>query len=221
MDTAFMIQGGITRMFKYGLIFLLSFLVGCSTTYSSEKTDNTTITAIAEDQSGLYLLTADQSSYVFPEAELAPFVQFWQSRLGTQISHLSSAVHVFPNKEVRATFYIYIAAHQLSELDKTALLETYHFQVFKPDSVSFVRRIPALARALQHTDTLYIKQERISKGSVVDQVPPVHKVVQFSSPVETKVEQMKGSLSTTPNLVETIIWAPFVIPALPLGAISN
>lgn len=221
MDTAFMIQGGITRMFKYGFIFLLGFLAGCSTTYSPEKTDTTTITAIAEDQSGLYLLAADQPSYAFPTAELAPFVQFWQSRLGAQISHLSSAVQVFPNKEVRATFYIYIAAHQLSELDKTALLDTYHFQVFKPDSVSFVRRIPALSKALEHTDTLYIKQERIGKGSVLNQVPSVHKVIEFALPIETKVEQMKGSLSTTPNLVETIIWAPFVIPALPLGAISN
>ncbi len=216
-----MIQGGITRMFKYGFIFLLSFLLGCATTYSPEKTDTTSMTAIAEDQSSFYLLTADQPSYVFPKVELAPFVQFWQSRLGAQTSHLSSAVHVFPNKEVRATFYIYIAAHQLSELDKTALLETYQFQVFKPDSVSFVRRIPALAKALEHTDTLYIKQERVSKGRAVDHVPPAHQVIEFPASVETKVEQMKGSLSTTPNLVETIIWAPFVIPALPLGAISQ
>ena len=219
-----MIQGGIRRMFKYGFIFLLSLLsllAGCSTTYSPEKTDTTTITAIAEDQSGLYVLTADQPSYLFPKAELAPFVQFWQSSLGAKLAHLSSGIQVFPNKEVRVTFYIYIAAHQLSDSEKTALLEGYKFQVFKPDSASFVRHIPALAQALEYTDTLYIRQARMGQGSVVEHLPATHPVITFPAPVQAKVEQMKGSLSTTPNLIESIIWAPFVIPALPLGAISN
>ena len=216
-----MTRAGMTPWLKYGLVFLLGLIAGCSTTYSPEKTDKTSMTGIVVDQSEVYLLTADQQSYAFPKAQAEPFVSFWQSPLGAQISHLSSAVRVFPSKEVQATFYIYIGAHSLSDADKAALIDTHQFQIFRPDSASFVRRIPALAQALTRSDTLYIKQARMAKGRVLEAQPATGTAIKFPSPIQLEVAYLKGSLSAPHNLLESIMWAPFVIPTLPLGAISQ
>ena len=216
-----MTRAGMASWLKYGLIVLLGFVAGCSTTYSPEKTDKTSLTAVVADHSEVYLLTADLQSYAFPNAEAEPFVSFWQSPLGAQISHLSSAVQVFPDKHVQATFYIYIGAQNLSEADKVALIEAHQFQIFKPDSASFVRRIPALAHALTLTDTLYIKQAKMGKGRVLEQTPATGTAMKLPYPVQLEVSYLKGSLSAPHNLIESIMWAPFVVPALPLGAISK
>lgn len=196
--------------------------MGCSSTYTPSKKEQIQLTAWGEDDSVLYLVADPPPAYSFAKTELLPLLHFLETPLGQKMAHRSAIVEVFANQAAKARFFLYIPATHLSEADKGKLLNTYQFEIFKPDSSSFVRNIPALAKALVDTDTLYIKQWKIEQGMVAADVLLSSIVMTaFAEPVEAELRYMEGELRMTPNLVESIIWAPFMLPLLPLGALSQ
>lgn len=196
--------------------------MGCSSTYTPSKKEQIQLTAWGEDDSALYLVADSPPAYRFSKTELPPLLLFLETPLGQKIAHRSAIVEVFSNQAAKARFFLYIPATHLSETDKSELLNTYQFEIFKPDAYSFVRSIPALAKALIDTDTLYIKQWKIEQGMVAaDVLPSSALMTAFAEPVEAELRYMEGELRMTPNLVESIIWAPFMLPLLPLGALSQ
>lgn len=46
-------------------------------------------------------------------------------------------------------------------------------------------------------------------------------VTAFNTPLKTELRHMEGELRITPNLIESMVWAPFMLPLLPLGALSQ
>lgn len=207
---------------RYCLVVLLAMLVGCSSTYKASKTEQIQLTGWAESETALYLVPDSPENYAFLKTQLSPVLVFLQAPIGKQVAHLSAMIEVFSNQAAAATFYFYIPDTDLSDTEKTALLNAYGFEVFKPNSHSFVRGIPSLAQALTATDILYIKQWKVDQGLVVTDVDlSSATVVAFNTPIKTELRYMESELRITPNLIESIVWAPFMLPLIPLGALSQ
>ncbi|MGG4606099.1 hypothetical protein ACLPHM_15020 [Paenalcaligenes sp. Me131] len=195
--------------------------MGCSTTYTHSKKEQIQLTAWGEDNDAIHMMADPPPAYSFAKAELLPLLVFLETPLGQKIAHCSAIVEVFTNQAAKVRFFLYIPATDLSEEDKSVLLSTYQFEIFKPDAYSFVRNIPALAKALVETDTLYIKQWRVEPGAIVKDAPSMTAMTMFAEPIDAELRYMESELRMTPNLVESIMWAPFMLPLLPLGALSQ
>ncbi|NHC62589.1 hypothetical protein [Paenalcaligenes suwonensis] len=207
---------------RYCLVVLLAMLVGCSSTYKASKTEQIQLTGWAESETALYLVSDSPANFAFLKTQLSPVLTFLQAPVGKQVAHLSAMIEVFSNQAATVTFYVYVPETNLSDAEKSVLLNTYGFEVFKPDSHSFVRAIPPLAEALTKTDTLYIKQWKVAEGLVARGMEaPSVMVTAFNTPLKTELRHMEGELRITPNLIESMVWAPFMLPLLPLGALSQ
>lgn len=209
-------------MIKYAWLLLLTFLVGCTATYSPLKKEQSHLNAWAEDESSIYLVSNEPaiSVYQFPKAELKPIVNFLQSPIAKKLTYQLVVTEIRPKQGVNISFYQYVVDNDLTDRDKETLLNN-QFELNTVPTHSYFRTVPALAKGLESTDILYDKRRTIEKGVLLPQLPDSLQATPFQPPIETDVIYMKRKLSTTPHLVEGVIWAPFMILMAPLVTFHN
>lgn len=213
------------KIFKSLLIITTAIaLSACSTTYTTEKTENEIISALAMDQKNLYVMGA-QHDYQFPTENTQRIQNLVKSPYAKKMSYIAISGEVHNQKEVKAELTLIASPMNFTKTQQEDLVQNYGFRLISDiPKTSVYYQNPALAKSLKKSPNLLKYDQRLSDGKMV-QIKNRQTFIQqypLSQPIHLKLEYIKSSSKVNGTDAAIVIGLPILfIVAAPLYLICE
>lgn len=213
------------KLFKSILVATTAIaLSACSTTYTTEKTENETISALAMDQKNLYVM-GTQHDYQFPTENTQRIQNLVKSPYAKKMSYVAISGEVHNQKEVKAALTLVASPMNFTKTQQEDLVQNYGFRVISDiPKTSVYYQNPTLAKSLKKSPSLLKYDQRLSDGKMV-QIKNRQTFIQqypLSQPIHLKLEYIKSSSKVNGTDAAVIIGLPILfIAAAPLYLICE
>lgn len=213
------------KLFKSILIATATItLSACSTTYTTEKTENETISALAMDQKNLYVM-GTQHDYQFPTENTQRIQNLVKSPYAKKMSYVAISGEVHNQREVKAELTLVASPMNFTKTQQEDLVQNYGFRIISDiPKTSIYYQNPALAKSLKKSPNLLKYDQRLSDGKMI-QIKNRQTFIQqypLSQPIHLKLEYIKSSSKVNGTDAAIIIGLPILfIVAAPLYLICE
>lgn len=213
------------KIFKSILIATAAIaLSACSTTYTTEKTENETISALAMDQKNLYVM-GTKHDYQFPTENTQRIQNLVKSSYAKKMSYVAISGEVHNQREVKAELTLVASPMNFTKTQQEDLVQNYGFRIISDiPKTSVYYQNPALAKSLKKSPNLLKYDQRLSDGKMV-QIKNRQTFIQqypLSQPIHLKLEYIKSSSKVNGTDAAIVIGLPILfIVAAPLYLICE
>lgn len=213
------------KIFKSLLIATVAIaLTACSTTYTTEKTEHETISALAMDQKNLYVM-GTQHDYQFPTENTQKIQKLIKSPYAKKMSYVTISGEVHNQKEVKAELILVASPMNFTKAQQQDLIQNYGFRLISDiPKTSVYYQNSTLAKSLKKSPNLLKYDQRLSDGKIVKIKNRETFIQQYplSQPIHLQLEYIKSSSKVNGTDAAIIVGLPILfIVAAPLYLICE